>query len=201
MNEFMETMETLAKLISTPPQKEIAEFIALQSIIECNNNSDSGNTKEEVMENIRNRPYEVTAVFDKHGAKLFEHTDKSSWLNHICACDRLCQLADTSIHNHTVDTTFSSTDLSFSAVLDLNTHILVTPSSTYYMQRPKFGWPEDDSWCEELVMLAHSIYYRCNINRATARHRAMLKVTEEYKIPYYQLNVAGNSISKNACCS
>lgn len=196
VTDLLELLQCLSISESNPTLKRIAE---MQTVIALNN-CESGATIPEVMANIRHQPYEIITVFDNRQRKFCDRTIYDKWMSSLYLTDDVKRLADTAIHNHITDCTFSAVDLRFIEQLNLKTSILVTPSYNYYLERPEQGWPQNSDWCEELASIGKSLYYtsRLNLNRATARHQALIRVSERYNMPYYQTDSSGNLLVCNS---
>lgn len=162
------------------------------------NTSESGNNLQEVMTNIRHRPYEVGAMFDCCGQKNCEKTNHSYEAVVVAMPDEWRDLANLMVHNHVIDRTFSTGDLIASKNFDLGISIVVTPSYNFYLFRPTKGWPEGNEWIEEYSILIKKIQQsrRHNCNWATASHLALDELANHYGIIYRVTDLHGNSIPK-----
>lgn len=65
-----------------------SDFLAL--IPQFQQNCNHGNTLQEVVAAIREQPYEVAALFDKTGVKVFERTDYDAEMS-LSASRPLCK--------------------------------------------------------------------------------------------------------------
>lgn len=174
-----------------------SDFLAL--IPQFQQNCNHGNTLQEVVAAIRQQPYEIVALFDKTGIKVFERTDYDAGNVIVGIPPALQKEVAISLHNHVDDATFSMLDLALGPDLELTMNILVTPSYSYYLCRPDSGWPEKTDWLDEFMTLEDNIFIasRRNPSRYEARHEALMKVASHYGIHYYVTNLHGDIVASN----
>lgn len=166
---------------------ELKTILSEPSVTQCEqNSSESGKTLDEVISNIRYRPYEVVAIFDAYGNKICEHTNHQQEYTAFTLPEKWRVAANLMVHNHLADGTFSPLDLISNAIADINVSMIVSPSCNFYLFRPTTGWPD----MEEVVLEYNTIIQiiqrkpRHNYDLETARHLALLKVAQHYGIRY-----------------
>ncbi len=168
------------------------------AITHCeHNSSESGRTLEEVIRNIRHQPYEIVAIFDACGNKICEHTNHQEEYTAFAIPEQWASAASLMVHNHLVDGTFSPQDLVSNAMTNVCISIIASPSCNFYLFRPLTGWPdtigeiaeEYDTITQLLQRNPHHDY-----NFETARHLALLKVTQHYGIKYRVEAINGTTL-------
>lgn len=160
------------------------------------NNSESGNSLPEVIQNIRHQPYEIAAIFDQYGHKICEQTNHREELCAIALPAEWQASAHLMIHNHVVDGTFSPEDIVTAKDLDIQIVLVVTPHYNFYLLRPVSGWPDNDDWLEEYrtIIQMYQHHRRYDYNLDAARHLALLKVAQHHRMTYYVTDIAGHCI-------
>ena len=99
---------------------------------------------------LMDEDYEVLAMFDANGKKLFEWTTGKKTI--VKTPEGWYEMASsyadggvTVLHNHPqVDAAFSRNDLLVAASTNSKCEMVVTPFSLYVLQAPN-GWPEKDA--------------------------------------------------------
>ncbi len=102
-------------------------------------NYNSGDTIEEVINNIRFLPYEVIVLFDYNMRKVYEHTDYEQLSCRYLIPNSWCSHIKIMLHNHPVECTFSDLDLLAMQSNGYPTAIVVTKNFTYILH----GLPND----------------------------------------------------------
>lgn len=170
---------------------------SLQNIY--HNSSESGHCLPEVAQNIRRQPYEILAIFDQCGYKICEQTNHNENICAVALPKEWCTSAHLMIHNHITDMTFSSEDIITTKNLNLQISFLVTPRYNFYLFRPQSGWPDIDDLVEEYdtIIQMYRHHRRYDYDLSTARHLALLKISQQYHITYRVTDVTGRPISDN----
>lgn len=160
------------------------------------NNSESGAKLCEVVQNIRHQPYEITAFFDDHGSKIYEHTSRDPKVCAVCLSNKWSESAHLMVHNHVINCPFSPEDLETGNAFDLQVNLVVTPDYNFYLFRPHTGWPTDDDWIKEynLMIEMYQHHRRYSYDLGTARHLALLKLSKHHHMIYYVTNPEGERI-------
>lgn len=180
---------------------EIMELIlqARRDLELGHDNSDSGTTLAQVMENIRTQPYEISALFDPCGRKICEHTSRHQKFDVLAIPTAYLPSTFVSVHNHVSDITFSGLDLNTAVDMDLQMLVVVSPTRNYFMMRPSTGWPDANLSAEyrdiTQILLHHRFY---DYDRATARHLALMKVAAHYGIRYYVTDLNHQVVASTA---
>jgi len=173
-------------------------FQAKADLKTCNsNNSNNGATLTQVMDNIRSKPYETSAMFDQCGRKIYEHTSHHHNYNITAIPPAYKPHLFLSVHNHPADSTFSSNDLETAVRLGLGAIIVATTSRNYVMLRPSTGWPTTKDWIDEYDDIAELLrrHPHHDYDAATARHLALMKVAAHYHLQYYVTDLKGKIIT------
>jgi len=164
------------------------------------NNSDSGDTVQQVMDNIRTKSYEISALFDQCGRKIYEHTSHHHAYDVAAVPLAYYPHLFLSVHNHPAGSPFSDGDLQTTMNLDLGVVIVTTASHNYILLRPSAGWPASNEWIKEYRditrLLRRHPHYDYDV--ATARHLALMKVAAHYHIWYYVTDLNCKVIASTA---
>lgn len=120
--------------------------IAAQRALAQQSNSDHGSDFSTVTMALSKEKYEVLALFGRDGTKLLEWTDED--VNQVDIPGKWILMANyvslgsvTMLHNHPIDSTFSTNDLIAAASTNYKRQVVVTSTHVYMLEALQ-GWPD-----------------------------------------------------------